>query len=79
MIERNESGVEVSYDFCVSVLETKGGDGARVLFHAQEYLYGKDDLNWLAATYMRLLDELLADIGKRVRDVDLGVVPDRKR
>jgi hypothetical protein len=55
--EWNASGVDVSYDFCVSVLETK--DGARVLFHAQEYLYDKESLEWLAKSYSKFLEKFL--------------------
>ncbi|KAG9237502.1 reducing type I polyketide synthase 11 [Amylocarpus encephaloides] len=82
--ERNASGVDVSYDFCVSVLETGGRQGGgwgkeekggRVLFHVQEDLYGREGLEWLAWTYMRLLEELVKRPDLRVKEVDLEVVP----
>jgi len=76
MRERNASGVDISYDFCVSVLETK--DGARVLFHAQEYLYSVESLEWLADTYFKLLKKFLEDPGLNVGVVEIGEVPTRK-
>ena len=56
--ERNASGVNVSYDFCVSVLEYPGG-GGRVIFEIQETLYGNKTLQWLAETYVGLMEEFL--------------------
>ena len=56
--ERNASGVRISYDFCVSILEYPEG-GARVIFHAQDYLYGEETLEWLAETYLGLMKNFL--------------------
>ena len=56
--ERHASGVNVSYDFCVSILEYPGG-GARVTFETQECLYGHETLQWLAETYVGLMAEFL--------------------
>ncbi|KAH8599965.1 hypothetical protein B0O99DRAFT_682435 [Bisporella sp. PMI_857] len=76
MKEWNASGVDVSYDFCVSVLET--GDCARIMFAAQEYLYSVESLEWLKGAYLRLLEVFLADPGRQIREASIGEVPRTK-
>lgn len=73
MQERNASGVEVSYDFCVSVLETRLG--ARVLFQTQKYLYDRDHLCWLRDAYFRILDGFLEDASTESGELDIGTLP----
>ena len=69
--ERNASGVNVSYDFCVSVLEYPDG-GARVTFETQEYLYGRATLDWLSKAYLGIMDVCMQDRDTVVDRISIG-------
>lgn len=65
---RDAQGVEVSYDFCVSILE--GSEGARIAFQTQEYLYGPEQVMMLGAMYMRMLKSVMFH-GAHIRDTQV--------
>ena len=64
------AGVDISYDFVVSVFE--GATETRVMFYAQEYLYSLEMTEMLKDAYVKMLEAYLANPSLGIGDVSIG-------